>query len=318
MIGMLGVGMALAGAWTGGLVAFSGLTARRVERALPAQGKFLEVDGQRLHYLDVGSGTPLVMIHGLGGQMRHFSHGLLAHLTDRYRVILVDRPGSGHSTRAHDADASPGAQAAAIAGLIRALGLDRPLVVGHSLGGAVALALALDHPDCAGALALIAPLTRAQDSVPPTFKGLIIPSSTMRWLISWTLATPMSILHRDRVLGAVFGPDPVPADFALAGGALLGLRPVAFRSASADLMAAGAAMADLEARYGGLRLPISILYGRDDRVLDWRHHGETAQALLPGATLTLTDGGHMLPLTAPAATAAWLDQCQAGISAPHP
>lgn len=311
MMGMLAAGMALAGAWTGGLAAFTAITARRVERALPPQGGFLELDGHRLHYLDVGSGPALVMIHGLGGQMRHFSHGLLGLLADRFRVILVDRPGSGHSTRARGTDAGPRAQAAIIAALIRALGLDRPLLVGHSLGGAVALALALDHPGCAGGLALIAPLTRPQDGVPACFRGLTVKSPFTRWLLSWTLATPMAILQRDRILDTVFGPDPVPADFGMAGGGLLGLRPAAFRSACADLMAAGDGMAELAARYGTLRLPVSILFGRDDRVLDWRHHGAAAQALLPGATLTLIDGGHMLPLTAPAATAAWLAQCRA-------
>lgn len=308
MMGTVAAAMALAGAWTGGLALFTGLIARRVERALPAQGSFLEQDGQRLHYLDVGSGPALVMIHGLSGQMRHFSHGLLPLLTDRFRVILVDRPGSGHSTRPTGADAGPRAQAAAIAGLIRTLGLQKPLLVGHSLGGAVALAIALDHPDCAGGLALIAPLTRAQNRVPACFKGLTVTSPFMRWLLSWTLATPMAVLYRDRVLDIVFGPDPVPADFGKAGGGLLGLRPAAFRAASADLMAARAGMAALEARYGDLRLPVSILFGRGDRVLDWRHHGEAMQSLLPGTRLTLIDGGHMLPMTAPAETAAWIER----------
>lgn len=298
---------ALAGGVLGGLALFTGLTARRVERALPPRGRFLEVDGHRLHYRDEGNGPAIVMIHGLGGQMAHFSHSLLPRLTDRFRVILVDRPGSGYSTRPAGAGANLRAQAAVIAAFIRALGLERPLLVGHSLGGAVALAVALEHPDCAGGLALIAPLTRRQPQVPACFQGLVIKSPLARWLLSWTLATPMAIRQRDRIMEVVFGPDKVPADFALAGGGLLGLRPAAFRSASADLMASNADLKWMAERYGGLTLPVAMLYGRDDRVLDWQVHGEGLRALLPTLELTLVDGGHMLPLTAPDSTVAWLN-----------
>lgn len=311
MLGMLAGGMAFAGAWTGGLALFTALTARKVERALPPLGRFMNVAGHRLHYLDIGSGPALVMIHGLGGQMRHFTHGLLPLLSRHFRVILVDRPGSGHSTRPPGADAGPRAQAAAIAGLIRTLGLTAPLLVGHSLGGAVALSIALDHPDCAGGLALIAPLTRSQKAIPACFKGLVIGSPLVRWLLSWTLATPLAMAQRDRILEVVFGPDPIPADFGTNGGGLLGLRPGAFQSASADLMAAGAEMAALEARYAGLHLPVAILFGRQDRVLDWRHHGEAMGGLLPSVAFTATEGGHMLPLTAPGLTADWLERTHA-------
>ena len=126
----------------GGLAIFSARTARQVEKLLPARGRFIDVDGERIHYLDEGSGPPLVLIHGLAGQIRVFTHSLLDHLKSNHRVIILDRPGCGYSNRSPKASAAVSAQARTIARFIEALELERPLVVGHSLGGAIALALA--------------------------------------------------------------------------------------------------------------------------------------------------------------------------------
>lgn len=130
-----------------GLALFSAWTARQVEKHLPPHGDFIEVDGARIHYLDEGSGPPLLLIHGLAGQTRVFTHSLLDKLKSQYRVVILDRPGCGYSTRPRGTSAAISAQAGIIARFVDKLGLERPLVVGHSLGGAIALSLALDHPD---------------------------------------------------------------------------------------------------------------------------------------------------------------------------
>src|SRR5215469_12853308 len=117
-----------------GLVLFSVWTARRVEKALPPRGEFLQLTGARIHYLERGSGQAIVMVHGLGGQSGNFTYGLVDQLAREYRVIVVDRPGSGYSTRESDDSAQLRMQATFVADFIRKLGLDRPLVVGHSLG----------------------------------------------------------------------------------------------------------------------------------------------------------------------------------------
>src|SRR5271157_1392202 len=141
----------------GGLAGFSVIAARRIEKAVPPQGHFLDIDDERLHVLETGAGPPVVMIHGLSGQMGNFTHSLVGRLCGDFRVIAFDRPGSGYSTRSPKADASLRAQAATLAKAIGMLKLECPVLVGHSLGGAVALAIALDHPDCAGVVALISP-----------------------------------------------------------------------------------------------------------------------------------------------------------------
>ena len=119
MIGAIAAG---AVALTAGLAAFSRLAAHRIERRIPADGSFVVIDGVRLHYTDRGHGPAIVMIHGLGGQMRNFSYALEDLLVADHRVILVDRPGAGYSAAAPSA-AIP-AQATFIAGLIDRLELE--------------------------------------------------------------------------------------------------------------------------------------------------------------------------------------------------
>ncbi|WP_411280894.1 alpha/beta fold hydrolase [Gemmatimonas sp.] len=284
-----------------GLVWFTAITARRVERALPPTGQFIEVNGARIHYFDRGQApVTLLLVHGLGGNAMHFTHSVVDRLARDFRVVVMDRPGSGYSTRADHAAAGPVAQAEIVAAFIRVLGLDRPVLVGHSLGGAISLAVAVAHPTLVRGLALIAPLTLPQPESPAVFQGLMVASPRLRSAIGWTVATPLSIARRAIMLDVIFGPEAVPADFALAGGGLLGMRPSAFVSASTDLMAVPADMPRLVKRYATLQLPISILYGTHDRILDPALHGEQFRALLPHVQLDYVEGaGHMLPLTVP-------------------
>ncbi|MCC2973812.1 alpha/beta fold hydrolase [Massilia sp. IC2-476] len=290
------------------LAVFTRRTARRIEAYLPPSGSFVEVEGVRLHVRDEGRGPALLMIHGLGGQMAHFNYGAVRELAQRYRVVTLDRPGSGYSTRPEGVPADLATQARAIACLIDKLGLERPTVVGHSLGGATALTLALDHPGQVGALALVAPLTHAPGTVPSAFRALTIETGWLRRLFAATLAVPLSIVASKGVLAEVFGPEPVPRDFPTRGGGLLSLRPGQFLASSADLQAIGGHMPQLEQRYGALRVPLHILFGREDRLLDWRANGQALADKVAGARLELVDGGHMLPVTQPELTARFIEE----------
>lgn len=291
-----------------GLSFYSDRIAREAERLVPQDGRHVQVDGARLHYVDRGSGPAIVMIHGLGGQLRNFSYAMLEPLAKDHRVILVDRPGAGYSTA--DDDGEPGVaeqpgiaeQGLIIGRLIETLGIDRPLVVGHSLGGAVALALALERPSLIRGLALIAPLTQPQDEVPEAFRGLAAIPASMRRLMAQTLGTPLSRLTAERTLAAVFAPEIPPADFATRGGGALSQRPRAIAAAAADLASGGQDVAALAARYPTLTVPTAILYGREDAILDPARHGHPTAAAIPGARIEVIEGGHMIPITAPDAT----------------
>jgi pimeloyl-ACP methyl ester carboxylesterase len=302
-----------------GLAWFAANTARKVEAAVPPCGEFMEIDGQRLHYVDTkGTGPAIVMIHGLGSTLWNYTYALVEKLSGEFRVIAVDRPGSGYSVRPDDAPARLGAQADTLAKFIRGLGLKQPLLVGHSLGGALSLAIALDHPDCAGALALIAPLTHAQDEVPEPFQGLVINSPVMRKIIAWTLATPMSIRNAPKLLKIVFGPDAVPVDYPTRGGGLLGLRPNSFYNTSSDAVAVMEDVPGMMKRYGGLTIPLGMLFAKGDLLLDYRRQGEALKQKCPALDLVLLDEhGHMLPLTAPDATAGLIRRVAARQLAPR-
>jgi len=306
MMTVLLVVVALVVGGVGGLVIFTAVTARRVEKALPPRGQFVEVAGARIHYLDKGSGPAVVILHGLGGQMGNFTYALLERLTDEFRIILMDRPGSGYSRRAPGATGRLTEQASIVAEFIRELGLERPLLVGHSLGGAIALGVALDHPEVISGLALIAPLTHVPKHVPAPFRALDIKSNFLRWLIAWTLATPIGIRRGKATLDAIFSPDPAPADFPIRAGGILGLRPRSFFNTSSDMRATNFDLRAMVRQYVSLRVPVRILYGTNDEVLSHQVHGEAMKAKSPMVRLELVSGGHMLPITAPDLTAEFI------------
>jgi pimeloyl-ACP methyl ester carboxylesterase len=285
-----------------GLVGFTASMARRVEARLPPRGTFVDIGGERMHYLDTGGAGPAVlMIHGLGGNLLHFDYALARRLAGEFRLILVDRPGSGYSTRAEEADASVNAQAAAIAALIGKLNLGKPLVVGHSLGGAVSLALALHHRDHVGGLALFAPVTHPIRDVPPVFRGLFIRSAWARKVVAWTVATPLGLINEANTQKFVFSPETPTPDFdTRAGGALL-LRPSAFSATSADAVAVSdtPAIEENVKLYSTLAVPFAMMFGKGDSLLVPADHAATMKALVPALDLEMTDGGHMMPFTAP-------------------
>jgi pimeloyl-ACP methyl ester carboxylesterase len=289
-----GAGLALL---TLGLTLFTALTARRAQSLAPPTGSFIEVDGARLHYVDRGAGPVVVLVHGLGGNLRNFGR-LVDQLAATCRVIAVDRPGSGYSTMVSGGYAGLRAQARIIARFLQALDLDRPVLVGHSLGGALSLALALDHPRCVRALVLIATLSQVERTPPDAFKGLAIRSAALRWIIAWTVMVPLGKLAHQATLKALFAPESVPQGFDIDSGGALGLRPHSFAFASKDMITVSDELATMTPQYPSLAIPIEVIFGRQDPILNYQAHGERLVAALPHATLHLIEGGHMIPITA--------------------
>lgn len=299
--------LALALLIVAGLVAFTWWSARQAEARVPPLGQFVDVGGARLHYVDRGQGPTIVMVHGLSGNLRNF-HALIDRLAQDHRVIAVDRPDCGYSTRASGGHPDLFAQAGILAEFMRTLDLQRPLLVGHSLGGALALALALDHPGAVRGLLLIAPASGETRDPPAVFKGFDLSSPLARELIAWTLAAPVGRLQHEAMLRAVFAPEPVPVNFDLDGGGALAARPQEFVTASQDMVGLRSELPTLAARYSTLELPVDVVFGRQDPLLDYRLHGERLAATIAGARLHLLDGGHMLPVTQADAVAALIAQ----------
>lgn len=293
LIAILGVSIAVLVAIVLYYVLATWRIARQARRLVPPPGTFVEIDGNRIHYVDRGRGLPILFVHGLGGTQFHFQP-LFERLEGDFRLIAVDRPGSGYSTRRGLTPASPQEHAEFLAKFIEAIGLERPLLVGHSLGGAVALATALDHADKISGLALVSPLTQREGGVAPEFAPLVIPSPLKRRLIACTVAVPNSVKAGPQTLAYVFGPQDPPADYAIAGGALSALTPEHFFGTSTDFVAIGKVMRRQQERYGELEMPVGVIYGTADRVLDWKKHGEALVGRIHDLDFETIEGiGHM-------------------------
>jgi len=292
----------------GALAVFNLVLVRFIEALVPPLGRFVEIDGERLHLVDSDkkpgqSEPPLVFLHGLLGQLNHFSYALAARFPER-RVVLIDRPGSGYSQTARPQTLQR--QAEIVARAIEQLGLHKPVIVGHSLGGALALALALGHREQVGGLALIAPLTQTVASPPKPFAVLNQRSRLSLWFGAWTLGPIATLLRSRAASDEVFAPDSLPLRFWSDGGGLLGVRPSALLAAASDIASQPDEMPEMMARYRALDLPIGVLFGAGDRLLDPTTQGVKFCAAAPGARLTEIAGGHMLPVTHPAETEAFI------------
>ncbi|MBX9593903.1 MAG: alpha/beta hydrolase [Roseomonas sp.] len=289
----------------GGFAIATHQAARGAERARPAPGRFIAADGVRLHVLDRGppdaDGPPVVLLHGNGSMVEDFdSSGLIDLLARHRRVVAIDRPGFGRSDRPRDRDWTPEAQAAVIAGAIGRLGLARPIVLGHSFGAMVAMAMVLDHASKLGGLVLESgyyfPSLRA-DAV--LFAPPAIP--ILGDVIRYTYGPPLGRAMAKPLIRRMFAPLPVPRRFKREFPLPLTLRPWQIRAVAEDSAAMVPAAARLSARIGELRLPIAILAGEEDRIVSPERQARRLHGMIPGSRLVLLPGaGHMLHHASPA------------------
>ncbi|WP_366657851.1 alpha/beta hydrolase [Fodinicurvata sp. EGI_FJ10296] len=268
--------------------------ARKAERDNPPLGRFVNVNGTRLHYLDRGQGHALVLLHGNGSMIQDFlSSGLINMAARRYRVIAFDRPGYGHSDRSAGRFVSAEAQADLIHAALRRIGIDHATVMGHSWGCSVAVALAQRHPEMVSGLVLASgyyyPTARV-DAI-----GLSTPAIPIIGdIIRYTLAPILGRLIWPMLLRKIFGPAPVPAKFALFP------KEMALRPSQLTASAAEAALLIPQAvggrdGYGRLNLPVVIIAGDDDRLIDPRVHSARLHEDVPGSKFYRVPGvGHMI------------------------
>jgi pimeloyl-ACP methyl ester carboxylesterase len=142
--------------------------------------------------------------------------------------------------------------------------------------------------------------------VPAPFRALDIKSNFLRWLVAWTVATPIGIRGGKAILDAIFSPEAAPPDFPTRAGGLLGLRPRSFYNTSKDMRAVNVDLGAMVERYSSLRVPVWVLYGTRDEVLSHQMHGEAMKAKSSIVSVELVAGGHMLPITAPDLTAKFI------------
>ncbi len=277
-----------------------------IEEKFPPIGQFIEVSdpqtGQmlRLHYDKRGSGPPVVLIHGASGNLRDFTFSLSDVLAaEGFTAIAFDRPGFGYSDRANGQSFMPSAQAAVLRAGLDAIGVKRPIVMGHSFGGAVATAWAVDAPETIRGAVMLAGLTYPWPAGDNAYHAA---ASTA------VFGPPINALVRNRALksGAeravawVFKPQQPPLGYAGYIGAELASRPKTFRENGRDITNINEAMEKLIPRYPSINVPIELIHGTEDAILPIEAHARRFKAALMSANLTELKGvGHMAHHAAP-------------------
>ncbi|MEQ1956653.1 alpha/beta hydrolase [Mesorhizobium sp. CN2-181] len=283
--------------------------ARKAERQNPPQGKFVDIDGVRLHYVERGSGDPLVFLHGNGSMIQDFgSSGLITMASKTYRVIAFDRPGYGHSGRPRNVIWTAQAQAELIEAALRKIGIAKAIIVGHSWGCSVAVALALAYPDRVTSLVL------ASGYYFPTVRGDVVTLSgpaipVIGDVIRYTISPLLARVAWPLLMRKIFGPAPVPEKFEEGFPKEMTFRPSQIRASAAEsaLMIPGA-MAAID-RYTELKMGVTIVAGEQDRLIDTRGQSARLHAELPRSTFYCVPGvGHMVHQTAPEAVMAAIDE----------
>ena len=278
---------------------FTTIISYKIKRSIPKFGKITRLEDAEIHWYDSGQGRPIIMLHGLGGNLRNFTYALTERLDDDFRVIAIDRAGSGWSRRSKPVIATLQEQARILSEFIEQERIEKPLIVGHSLGGAIALAFALEHRKQISGLALICPATQPVDRVPDIFRFLNITSPALRFFVAYTFSSFIGILTRKNTFQIAFAPEPISDNFSIEGGGDLALSSRAFIKTSEDLIFALSSAPLLAGREKELDVPTAILFGEQDKILDVKLHGQKF-AELSGAKLKILNGkGHMLPLTQP-------------------
>ena len=269
-------------------------------------GRFVTAAGVPVHYVMHGRGRPVIYIHGAKSSVFDFLLSLADRVAARYTAVAFDRPGAGFSGRAAQDGGSPQAQAAVLRAAAAELGLLRPILVGHSLGAAVALAWALDAPGEVAAVVTLGGYVLPLGGPPPW----VVAAARSRTMLRALGGIGRSRLGRplvDSVLRRVFFPDPPPADYARLAPALA-LDEARLVNDGEDRKSAEAGLRALEARYGDLDLPVVIVVGEQDRVVPPRSSFELHRALPHSELVSLTATGHMPQFTRPDAVMAAVDR----------
>jgi len=280
----------------------------RAEATHPPVGRFLTLDGHRVHAWVRGQGPDLVLIHGSSGNLRDFTFALAGQLADRYRVIVFDRPGLGYSDPVSPGGSSLAEQAAVLAGAAAQLGAERPVVLGHSFGAAVALAWAVHHPDRLSALVTLSGASHPWSSGVGAYYTALSSWPGRHGLIPLMTAY-VSDARIDRQIDQVFAPAAPPEGFSDHIGPRLTLRREALRHNALQRRGLITWLQELAPQYGGIDLPVEILHAEHDPIVSHDIHSAALAEAVPGARLTtLAGGSHMPHHTDPAAVIDTIDR----------
>jgi pimeloyl-ACP methyl ester carboxylesterase len=266
------------------------------ERRNPPVGKFIECDGARVHYREWGDAMApcVVLFHGNGTMIQDFAiSGLVDLLARRNRVLCFDRPGFGYTQRPRSRIWTPSAQAALFVKALEQIGARDPVVVGHSWGTLVAVALGLRGDYAVRGLVLVS------GYYSPTWRLDV-------WLLSgpavpivgdvfrYTLAPIISLAILPAMLRKIFGPHPVPEAFKREFPISLALRPKQLRAAAEESAFLIPAAAQLQSQYPRIKCPVRVFHGAEDHFIECEQSRHLHHALPRSVLHFVQNAGHMV------------------------
>jgi pimeloyl-ACP methyl ester carboxylesterase len=291
-------GLAVMAAVTWGL-------SRVIEARNPPVGRFVDVGPTRLHLVDLAPEAPpgaasgaaappaVLLLHGANVQLADMRVALGDRLARRLRVIVPDRPGQGFSGEGGPVVSDPGHQVALIRTAVEALGARTLIVVGHSLGGLIALRYALDELPAVAGLVLINPTTHPRPGGLPWYQKAA--EVVFGPLMIWTVLLPASLPMLDRLSARLFRPETPPPGWAARTGLALGLTPRRFWASMREYAALRDHLTAVAPRYPDITVPAVIVLGEADPVVPPAIHGEVLAKVLPhGRVVRIPGAGHMV------------------------
>lgn len=270
-----------------------GQNARIAARDFPPPGRFVEVGGHPVHYVELGDGPDLVLLHGASGNTRDMTFSLAGKLAEDYRVVVFDRPGLGHTPPLASSGVTISEQAKLLSDASRAIGLVDPLVAGQSFGGAITMAWAVNHPENISAAMLMAGATYPWEGPRDAFSAHLAHPVwgpvVARLIAAWA---PQDYVQAS--IESIFEPQPAPDAYGEKIGLPLVLRPASLIANAQQRDDLREQLRDLHVAYKDLKLPIEIVHGDADTIVGLSVHSSRMVDDVRTANLGVLPGiGHM-------------------------
>lgn len=279
--------------------------ARTIEEENPPVGRFIDTGAARIHLVDLkpeqapasagaASTAPpaVLLLHGANVQHTDMRVALGDRLARRLRVLLPDRPGQGWSGEGGPEVSDPGHQVALIRSAVEKSGAGPLIVVGHSLGGLIALRYALDEPGAVKGLVLINPTTHPRPGGLPWFQR--VAEVLFVGPLIWTVLLPATLPMMDRLVARLFRPEPPTRDYAGRTALALALTPRRFRNSMTEYSDLRDHLVAVAPRYPDVTVPTVVVVAEADPIVPAAVHGEVLAKVLPrGRLVRIPGAGHM-------------------------
>ena len=287
-----------------------------IEARYPPTGEIVRIGDRDVHVIVKGQGPDLVLIHGAGSNARDMEHALADRLADRYRLFIVDRPGHGWTERDQTFSGvfgtraeSPSEQASILSEAVQRLGAANPIVMGHSFGGAVAMAWALEQPHSATVIVSGVTLPWPGD-VNITYR--VLGTKLGSALVAPLVSAFVSDDYVRTAANGTFTPQPAPADYTEKAGIPLTVRIASLRANNQQVNTLRPLVVEQSQHYDRIATPVEIVHGTADKTVYAEIHAEPLAERMENVVFTPLNGiGHMPHYVVPDDVTAAIDRAAA-------